>query len=99
MNDYFYEVFENIPRQGPGLNAYTRKAFGQIEKELPEIPEILDIGCGKGMQTLELARLSQGAITAVDNSWLLGNDLLLINGMNPQGRTLKPKFRCRASGY
>jgi len=28
---------------------------------------ILDIGCGPGMQTVELARISAGRITAVDN--------------------------------
>lgn len=67
MNTYFYEVFENIPRQGPGLNSYTRKAFQCIEKDLPVKPEILDIGCGKGFQTLQLAELSEANITAVDN--------------------------------
>ncbi|MBU7032610.1 MAG: class I SAM-dependent methyltransferase, partial [Theionarchaea archaeon] len=29
-------------------------------------PHILDIGCGTGEPTLELARLSEGIITAVD---------------------------------
>ncbi|MFX1344414.1 MAG: class I SAM-dependent methyltransferase [Promethearchaeota archaeon] len=43
---------------------YTRKAFESI----PEIdkPHILDIGCGTGMPTLELARLSNGEITGID---------------------------------
>lgn len=67
MNNYFYEVYENIPRQGPGLNASTRKAFHYIKGYLPFQPEILDIGCGKGVQTIELAKLSNGRITAVDN--------------------------------
>ena len=67
MNQYFYEVFENIPRQGPGNNESTRKAFFQIQSHLPHQPEILDIGCGKGVQTIELATLSEGRITAVDN--------------------------------
>lgn len=46
------------------LLVYTRQAF-QI---LPRIqnPEILDIGCGSGLPTLELARLSDGKITAID---------------------------------
>src|SRR4030042_676297 len=34
---------------------------------LPEKPKILDIGCGPGRQTMELARLSGGKITALDN--------------------------------
>jgi ubiquinone/menaquinone biosynthesis C-methylase UbiE len=43
---------------------YTQKAFEVI----PHIdnPRILDIGCGSGIPTLELARLSQGKITGID---------------------------------
>lgn len=67
MNKYFYEVFENIPRQGPGMNSSTRKAYNTISQHLPEKPAILDIGCGKGVQTLELARISSGRISALDN--------------------------------
>jgi ubiquinone/menaquinone biosynthesis C-methylase UbiE len=36
-------------------------------KTLPTNPQILDVGCGTGMQTIELARLTDGSITAVDN--------------------------------
>jgi SAM-dependent methyltransferase len=36
-------------------------------KGVPEKPKILDIGCGPGMQTMELARLSKGKIIALDN--------------------------------
>ena len=35
--------------------------------ELVEVPEILDVGCGTGAQTLVLAELSLGSITALDN--------------------------------
>ena len=46
------------------LLKYTRKAFWM----LPEMdrPRILDIGCGSGISTLELARLNQGEIVAID---------------------------------
>lgn len=46
------------------LNKYTRKAFHM----LPRIdkPRILDIGCGSGVPTLELARLSKGQIIGLD---------------------------------
>jgi ubiquinone/menaquinone biosynthesis C-methylase UbiE len=67
MNSYFYEVFENIPRQGPGTNESTRKAYQIISRHLPVHPVILDVGCGKGVQTIELARISKGDITALDN--------------------------------
>ncbi len=67
MNNYFYEVFENMPRQGPGDNNSTRRAYALIKDQLPSRPEILDIGCGKGVQTLELAKISKGKVIAVDN--------------------------------
>jgi ubiquinone/menaquinone biosynthesis C-methylase UbiE len=46
------------------LLKYTRKAFCI----LPQIdrPRILDIGCGSGVSTLELARLSQGKVIGID---------------------------------
>jgi ubiquinone/menaquinone biosynthesis C-methylase UbiE len=46
------------------LIKYTRKAF----RMLPELekPRILDIGCGSGIPTIELARLSDGEIIGID---------------------------------
>jgi len=64
--DYFYELFEALPRGGPGDNKSTRRAFNTIPK-LPEKPLILEIGCGPGVQTIELAKLSRGRIIAIDN--------------------------------
>ncbi|MGB5912036.1 MAG: class I SAM-dependent methyltransferase [Promethearchaeia archaeon] len=43
---------------------YTRKAFEMLPKM--ESPCILDIGCGSGTPTIELARLSNGEITGID---------------------------------
>ncbi len=64
--EYFYELYRGLPRGGPGDNASTRKAFSYLKK-LPSEPLILDIGCGPGMQTLELAKISKGTIIALDN--------------------------------
>jgi len=64
--EYFYEIYCTLPRAGPGDNSSTKKAY-QMMKELPQQPKILDIGCGPGMQTFELAKLSQGKILALDN--------------------------------
>ena len=64
--EYFYELFEALPRGGPGDNKSTRKAFNTIPKP-PKQPLILDIGCGPGVQTIELAKLSKGRIIALDN--------------------------------
>lgn len=66
VSEYMYELFSDMPRQGPGSDECTRKAYGLLS-ELPPQPSILDVGCGSGMQTLELARISEGEITAVDN--------------------------------
>jgi len=46
------------------LLKYTRRAFGM----LPQLDEqrILDVGCGSGTPTMELARLSNGEIIGMD---------------------------------
>ena len=62
----FWEVHCDLPREGPGDNKSTKKAY-MILKCLPKNPHILDIGCGPGMQTIELAKLCNGQINAVDN--------------------------------
>jgi ubiquinone/menaquinone biosynthesis C-methylase UbiE len=46
------------------LNKYTRKAF-QIIPPMDN-PKILDVGCGTGVPTMELARISKGEILATD---------------------------------
>lgn len=66
MNDLFYEIFEDLPRQGPGDMESTKKALSMVDG-LPPDPEILDIGCGVGKQTIDLACLTNGRILAVDN--------------------------------
>ena len=64
--DYFHQVFSLLPRQGPGYADATRRAWSLIPA-LPPHPNILDIGCGTGAQTRDLAGLTGGTITAVDN--------------------------------
>ena len=43
---------------------YTRKAFRMLPKL--DKPRILDVGCGSGVPTMELARLSNGEVTGID---------------------------------
>ncbi|MGA1842571.1 MAG: methyltransferase domain-containing protein [bacterium] len=64
--EYLYELCEALPRCGPGDNEFTRRAFDSIPR-LPKQPLILDIGCGPGVQTIELAKISNGSIIALDN--------------------------------
>jgi ubiquinone/menaquinone biosynthesis C-methylase UbiE len=64
--ELFYQVFESLPRQGPGCTGATRKAYSNLPT-LPKDANILDIGCGSGTQTRELAELTSCIITAVDN--------------------------------
>jgi len=66
MHKVFFEIHSNLPREGPGDNKSTRRAFRMLT-ELPSNPRILDVGCGPGMQTIEIAKLSGGQVTAVDN--------------------------------
>ncbi len=63
-NDIFFEIHQDLPREGPGRDKYTQKAY----KMLPKLdkPRILDIGCGPGGPTMELARLSQNEIIGID---------------------------------
>jgi ubiquinone/menaquinone biosynthesis C-methylase UbiE len=76
MPPIFYEVHSNLPREGPGSNESTDRAFCTINN-LPAKPRILDIGCGPGMQTIELTKLSGGHIIAVDNHQLFLDQLIL----------------------
>jgi len=46
------------------LLKYTRRAFRMLSQM--DKPRILDIGCGSGAPTLELARLSQGEVIGID---------------------------------
>jgi SAM-dependent methyltransferase len=59
-------IFEQLDTDG--LRAtfleYTRQAYGLIPRV--DRPRILDVGCGTGIPTLELARLSEGEIVAID---------------------------------
>lgn len=62
---YFMELYGYLPRGGPGDIGSTKKAYAMI-RDMPPKPRILDIGCGPGVQTLELVRLSGGKLLALD---------------------------------
>jgi len=62
---YLVDLYKDLPRCSPGTPETTKKAFLMLDA-LPKMPKILDIGCGTGMQTIELAKLSKGTIIAID---------------------------------
>jgi SAM-dependent methyltransferase len=74
MTDIFFELHQNLPREGPGDNESTGKALSLLT-DLPHPSLILDIGCGPGIQTLELARLTEGRIVAIDTHQPFLHDL------------------------
>ena len=51
----FFEVHAGLPRQGVGSDESTLRAL-ELCAELPASPDVLDIGCGPGAQTVALAR-------------------------------------------
>jgi len=57
-----FQVEKDLLREK--LCKYTRKAFQMLPKL--DKPRILDIGCGSGITTIELARLSKGEIIGID---------------------------------
>lgn len=64
--EIFFEVYEALPRQGPGNRASAARALSFC-REIPVSPAVLDLGCGVGGQTLYLAELTSGTIVAIDS--------------------------------
>jgi len=65
--EIFFDLYEGLPRQGPGNRTCAEKALG-LCSDLPSTPAVLDLGCGVGGQTLHLVALLPGAIiTAIDS--------------------------------
>jgi len=62
----FFAVHNDMPREGPGDRASVVEAL-RLAGPLPARPDVLDIACGPGGQTLDLAELlPQARITALD---------------------------------
>jgi len=66
LHPYFYEIYESIPRQGPGDRESTLRALSMVPALSAE-HRILDVGCGLGSQTIDLAEACSARIVAVDN--------------------------------
>jgi cyclopropane fatty-acyl-phospholipid synthase-like methyltransferase len=74
---FFYKIFDaGLTRLGPGEDDSTKKALdtllsyrvGHCDKSLEATRlRILDLGCGNGAQTIQLAKQANCTILAVDN--------------------------------
>ncbi len=65
MEQLFFRLFESLPRQGPGNRASLERALELCGTFAPR-PAVLDLGCGTGAQTLQLAEELAGPLVAVD---------------------------------
>lgn len=66
FQEIFFDVYEALPRQGPGNRESAARALS-LCKDLPASPAVLDLGCGVGGQTLYLAEFTSGTIVAIDS--------------------------------
>lgn len=66
---FFSTLFDaSLPRLGPGSASSTRRALQRLYPDgTPLDLRILDVGCGNGAQTIELARVTRGRILAIDS--------------------------------
>jgi len=62
---HFHEIYEAMPRQGPGDRGSTLRALALLPR-LTAAQRILDVGCGSGAQTIDLAQATEAQIVAVD---------------------------------
>ncbi len=66
--EYLIDLHRNTNRQGPGSDKDTLKALNFIKFQNKEGLEIVDMGCGTGGQTFQLANKLNGEIIALDFS-------------------------------
>jgi ubiquinone/menaquinone biosynthesis C-methylase UbiE len=61
-NLFLYRIEKDHRREN--LNKFTQKVF----KLLPKFkkPHILDVGCGTGVSTIELTKISNGHVLGID---------------------------------
>ncbi len=90
-------LHQGLHRLGPGSEACTLKALA-LCADLPRAPDVLDVGCGTGAQSLVLASSTDGRIVATD---LIGAFLgqvreraAAIGGLKERIRMVVADMRC-----
>ena len=63
-SDIFNELYAGLDEGSGARYEYTRRAFGMLTGL--DQPRLLDVGCGRGGVTLELARLTGGEVIGID---------------------------------
>ncbi|NDY57451.1 class I SAM-dependent methyltransferase [Desulfovibrio sulfodismutans] len=89
FREIFFEVYEALPRQGPGNRASAARALALCDG-MPIVPRILDLGCGVGGQTMHLVALTDGHIVAVDSHAPFITQLTASVAANGLGHRIKP---------
>jgi serine/threonine-protein kinase HipA len=64
MTDAFLQFFSGLARHAPGNDDDTLRALRACD--LPDAPNVLDMGCGTGSSALVLAENLRGTVTGVD---------------------------------
>lgn len=65
MSEYIYELFEPLPRSGPGSRESTLRALSKINL-VNHSPYILDAGCAQGKQSETLSGIPGSVIFGID---------------------------------
>jgi tRNA1(Val) A37 N6-methylase TrmN6 len=63
--NFFFKLYGDLPKQGPGSNESTLKALHAIPG-YSRFESILDAGCGTGRHTILLAENTSARITALE---------------------------------
>lgn len=66
MNKLLWKLQMNIERQSPGGDRFTLNALSKLKLKKNQEVKILNIGCGKGFETICLAKNINGQVYAVD---------------------------------
>ena len=65
LKELFFNIHRDLPREGPGDDASTRRALNAV-RSLTPVARVLDVGCGPGMQTVAVASTTDALVCGLD---------------------------------